>query len=116
MTTGNHNLIAANDVSGTAVYGADNSKVGSIDRVMIDKRSGKVAYAVMTFGGVLGIGGSERPVPWNTLTYDTDLGGYKTSITEDQLKTAPQSQSGWENDRDWETRTHQTYGTQPYWI
>ena len=63
MTTGNSNLISAADVSGTNVYGADDSKVGAVDRVMIDKQSGKVAYAVMNFGGVLGIGGDERPLP-----------------------------------------------------
>ena len=116
MTQDAHNLIAAADVTGTNVYGADRSKVGSIDRVMIDKRSGKVAYAVMNFGGVLGIGGDERPVPWDTLTYDTDLGGYKTSITEDQLNSAPKAESGWESNRDWEDRTHSAYGTTPYYL
>ena len=116
MTQDSHNLIAANDVTGTTVYGADDSNVGTIDRVMIDKQSGKVAYAVMSFGGVLGIGGDERPVPWNTLTYDTSLGGFRTSITEAQLSDAPTSDTGWERDRDWETRTHHAYGTSPYWI
>ena len=116
MTSDPNNLIAAADVSGTAVYGADSSKVGSIDRVMIDKQSGKVAYAVMNFGGVLGIGGEERPVPWNTLTYDTSLGGFKTSITEDQLSSAPQAESGWEGNRDWEDRTHSAYGVTPYYL
>lgn len=116
MTHDNHGLVAASDVTGTAVYGADDSRVGMIDRVMIDKRSGKVAYAVMSFGGILGIGGDERPVPWNTLTYDTSLGGFRTSITEAQLNEAPAAQSGWERDRDWETRTYQSYGVPPYWI
>ncbi|MEM7642276.1 MAG: PRC-barrel domain-containing protein [Pseudomonadota bacterium] len=116
MTHDNANLVAAGDVAGTAVYGADNSKVGTIDRVMIDKHSGKVAYAVMSFGGVLGMGGDERPVPWNTLSYDTGVGGFKTSITEQQLNQAPQPEAGWESNRDWETRTHQSFGTSPYWI
>lgn len=116
MTTGEANLISASDVAGTAVYGADDSKVGSIDRVMLDKQSGKVAYAVMNFGGILGIGGDERPVPWNTLDYDTRLGGFRTSITEQQLNDAPETQSGWERDRGWEERTHQSYGADPYWL
>ena len=116
MTQDASNLVAAADVSGTAVYGADQSKVGSIDRVMIDKQSGKVAYAVMNFGGILGIGGEERPVPWNTLTYDTGLGGFKTSITEDQLGSAPATESGWESNRDWEDRTHSAYGVTPYYL
>ena len=116
MTQDNHNLVAADEVAGTTVYGADGSNVGTIDRVMIDKQSGKVAYAVMSFGGILGIGGDERPVPWNTLTYDTTLGGFRTSITEAQLSDAPGRDTGWERDREWETRTHQAYGTAPYWI
>lgn len=116
MTTGESNLVSAADVTGTNVYGTDSSKVGSIDRVMIDKSSGKVAYAVMSFGGILGMGGDERPVPWNTLTYDTSLGGFRTSITEQQLTDAPAAGADWSTNRDWEERTHQTYGTNPYWI
>ncbi|TFL19647.1 PRC-barrel domain-containing protein [Jannaschia formosa] len=116
MTHDTHSLVAAADVSGTAVYGADDSRVGTIDRVMIDKISGKVAYAVMSFGGVLGIGGDERPVPWNTLTYDTGLGGFKTSITEQQLRDAPQAETGWEANRDWHDRTYAAYGTVPHYI
>ena len=95
MTQGSQNLVAASDVTGTVVYGADESRVGTIDRVMIDKVSGKVAYAVMSFGGVLGIGGDERPVPWDTLKYDERLGGFKTAITEQQLQSAPQAETGW---------------------
>jgi hypothetical protein len=116
MTHDTHSLVAAADVSGTAVYGADDSRVGTIDRVMIDKLSGKVAYAVMSFGGVLGIGGSERPVPWNTLSYDTSLGGFRTSITEQQLKDAPRAEPGWEGDRDFHDRTYAAYGTAPHYI
>jgi hypothetical protein len=113
MTQGDKSLVAAADVSGTAVYGAGDERVGTIDRVMIDKRSGKVAYAVMSFGGVLGIGGSERPVPWDTLTYDTDLGGFRTAITEAQLKDAPSAESGWEQNREFHDRTHTAYGVAP---
>jgi hypothetical protein len=116
MAQNDHSLVAASDVSGQAVYGANDERVGTIDRVMIDKVSGKVAYAVMSFGGVLGIGGDERPVPWNTLSYDTGLGGFRTNITEDQLNAAPRAESGWENNRDWHDRTHAAYGTTPYYM
>ncbi len=109
-------LVSSTDVTGTNVYGADDSKVGTIDRVMIDKVSGKVASAVMNFGGLLGIGGDERPVPWNTLTYDTSLGGFRTSITEEQLSDAPETDSDWHANRDWEERTHRVYGVSPYWF
>ena len=56
---------------------------------MIDKRSGKIAYAVMSFGGLLGIGERYHPLPWATLKYDTRQGGYVAGINADQLKGAP---------------------------
>src|SRR6476659_5919943 len=73
-------LIGSDKVEGTAVYGADDQKIGSIQRIMIDKISGKVAYAVTSFGGFLGIGEDYYPLPWPTLKYDTRLGGYRTGL------------------------------------
>lgn len=83
------NLIGSDKVEGTAVYGADRQKIGSIERLMIDKSSGKVSYAVLSFGGFLGIGDDHYPLPWQSLKYDTNLGGYVTGITESQLNGAP---------------------------
>lgn len=83
------NLIGSDKVEGTAVYGADGSKIGSIERVMIDKISGKVSYAVLSFGGFLGIGDDHYPLPWPSLKYNPDLGGYQTGVTTDRLKEAP---------------------------
>ena|ERR1700730_13046619 len=82
-------LIGSDKVEGTAVYGADNKKIGSVQRIMIDKISGKVAYAVISFGGFLGMGEDYYPLPWASLRYDTQLGGYRVNVTEDQLKGAP---------------------------
>jgi hypothetical protein len=91
------NLIGSDKVEGTAVYGADSQKIGSIERVMIDKISGKVSYAVLNFGGFFGLGGDHYPLPWQSLKYDTNLGGYVTGVTEGQLKGAP----SYSNDNDW---------------
>src|ERR1041385_6758971 len=82
-------LIGSDKVDGTAVYGPDDRKIGSVQRVMIDKISGKVAYAVVSFGGFLGMGEDYYPMPWAKLDYDISLGGYRVDITEDQLKGAP---------------------------
>src|SRR5438067_13848835 len=90
-------LIGSDKVEGTAVYGADKTKIGSIERVMIDKLSGKVSYAVLSFGGFLGIGNDHYPLPWQSLKYDTNLGGYVTGVTETQLKGAPK----YSNDNAW---------------
>jgi len=90
-------LIGSDKVDGTAVYGADRQKIGSIERVMIDKISGRVSYAVLSFGGFLGIGDDHYPLPWQSLKYDTNLGGYITGITQQQLEGAPK----YGNDNAW---------------
>jgi hypothetical protein len=82
-------LIGSDKVEGTAVYGLDDRKIGSVQRVMIDKISGKIAYAVVSFGGFLGMGEEYFPMPWAALRYDTGLEGYRVNMTEDQLKGAP---------------------------
>ncbi len=116
QTTDTHqSLISSERVQGTTVYAPNGDNIGTIDHVMIDKRSGQVTYAVMSFGGFLGLGESYYPVPWNALEYDTSLGGYRTGITEEQLRNAPtHDDSSW-NDRDWERRTYDHYGVPYYW-
>jgi hypothetical protein len=91
------NLIGSDKVEGTAVFGPDDNKIGAIERVMIDKMSGKVSYAVLGFGGFLGLRNDHYPLPWQSLKYDTRLGGYRTGITEDQLRGAPK----YRDDCDW---------------
>jgi sporulation protein YlmC with PRC-barrel domain len=75
-----HSLIASDKVEGTAVYRPSGEQIGEIDRVMIDKRSGKVSFAVMSFGGFLGIGEDYYPLPWSALTYNERLGGYEVNV------------------------------------
>lgn len=111
----NRTLISSEDVEGTDVYDPSGTKIGEIDHLMIDKVSGRVTYAVMSFGGFLGLGHSHHPLPWGTLRYNTRLDGYETSVTEAQLKDAPAfSDDSW-SDRAWEQKTHQYYNVNPYW-
>jgi len=84
-----YSLIAADKVEGTAVYDAHGEKMGSIHRLMIDKMSGQVTYAVMSFGGFLGIGDKYHPLPWTMLTYDEGLGGYVVNLDRKRLENAP---------------------------
>lgn len=109
-------LVSSSDVVGTAVFSRDGDHIGSIDHVMIDKVSGKIAYAVMSFGGVLGIGEEHYPVPWGALSYDVSQGGFVTDITEEQLQGAPSRKTDWTTDRDWERATYDHYGVPFYWI
>ena len=96
------NLIASDKVEGTPVYGADRKKIGRVETLMIDKYTGQVAYAVLSFGGFLGMGSERYPIPWSMLKYDEDLGGYITPITKEQLKNAPKfsEDENWEGDED----------------
>ena len=82
-------LIASDKVEGTAVYGPDGDKIGRIENLMIDKWSGRVAYAALSFGGFLGMGTDHYPLPWSMLKYDEKLGGYRVNITREQLQNAP---------------------------
>jgi hypothetical protein len=79
-------LIESDRVEGTAVYDPAGNRIGTIKRLMIEKISGHVVYAVMSLGGFLGIGSEEHAVPWTKLAYDRTLGGYKTDITDEQLR------------------------------
>ncbi len=85
--------------------------------VTIDKVSGKVAYAVISFGGFLGMGEDYYPMPWPNLKYDTRLGGYRVGVTEDQLKGAPKYRKtgdwNW-SDRANDQRVYDYYNT-PLW-
>lgn len=82
-------LISADKVVGTAVYDAVGERLGTVDSIMVGKRSGQVAYAVMSFGGFLGIGERYHPLPWNVLTYDQAKGGYNIQHSADDLRKAP---------------------------
>ena len=113
-------LIAGDKVSGTSVYSRAGENIGEIHDVMIDKVSGKVAYARMSFGGFLGIGENYYPVPWSLLKYDTSQGGYVVDISKSQLETEPRPTPkapipNW-GDRNYESRLHGFYGAGPYWM
>ena len=112
----NSTLITSDQVNGTEVYGAGGAHVGAIHHLVIDKPSGKIAYAVMGFGGFLGMGQDHYSIPWQSLRYDTTLGGYVTGITQAQLESAPARSENWHNDRKWEEDTYAHYGAPYYWL
>lgn len=91
-------LISSSKVEGTAVYDRDGSRMGTIHNFMVNKRSGRVDYAVLSFGGFLGMGTRYYPLPWDMLEYDTSMGGYAVDMDEDDLEEAPSFRSGEEPD------------------
>jgi len=110
-------LIGSDKVEGTPVYRSNGDQVGQIERIMIDKISGKVAYAVMSFGGFLGVGEDYYPLPWSLLTYNTRLEGYEVNVSEQQLKSAPKysKQESWDwSDHARGQKVYDYYGAAPY--
>ena len=115
-TTKPHTLIASDRVEGTIVRRSDGGKIGVIERVMIDKASGQVAYAVLHLGGFLGVGGRYLPVPWQRMTYNPVLFAYEINLSDEELAKAPSESDA---DFDWgdrESEINSYYRAPPYWI
>src|SRR5262245_41134482 len=94
-TTTPHLLIASDRVEGTPVRRHNGMKIGTIERMMVEKESGKVAYAVMTFGGFLGIGKRHLPLPWSMLHYDAELRAYEVDLSDAELISASLDEFDW---------------------
>lgn len=116
--TETHDLIASDKVEGTKVFDLSGEQIGSIERILVEKRGGKVSYAVLSFGGFLGMGQEHYPLPWSKLEYDESLGGYRVDVSKDQLEGAPRYER--ESDDFWTAengrRVYDYYGVTPYWI
>ncbi|MGC4252043.1 MAG: PRC-barrel domain-containing protein [Sphingobium sp.] len=91
---GGSDLIASDRVEGTAVFNLAGEKLGHISNFMVEKQSGQVRYATLSFGGFLGIGNDHYPLPWSMLNYDTDKGGYVVELTKEALEDAPRHSAG----------------------
>jgi len=111
------NLISSEKVAGTAVYNTAGEEIGSIHDLMLDKKSGAVAYAVMSFGGFLGMGSKFHPLPWSLLKYDTYKGGYVVNLDKDQLEGAPAYDADVEPSwgQNYDDKIYNYYGAKPYW-
>ncbi len=105
-------LISSEKVDGTAVFSRDAERLGSIHHFMVGKRDGKVRYAVLSFGGLFGMGARFHPLPWDALTYNTELGGYEIGIDKELLKDSPSFESGSEPtyDTDYDREIQGYYG------
>lgn len=112
-----HTLVASDRVEDTAVRRLDGEKIGTVQRLMIDKVSGKVAYAVLRFGGFFGFGEKHLPLSWEKLKYDPAMESYVVQIGDEELARAPSyavdKEFDW-GDRSEEKRLHDYYGTKPY--
>jgi hypothetical protein len=110
-------LIAAHAVQGTSVYNTALEKLGTVEDIMLDKVCGRIAYAVLSFGGFLGIGDRHYPLPWEKLVYNEELGGYVVDIDRETLEGAPSyadtATASWE-DETWGRDVYAHYGMPPF--
>lgn len=114
----NLDLISSHKIEGTPVFNADNEHLGHIEHLMIDKQSGQVAYAIMSFGGFLGIGEEYHPLPWDVLKYNPELDSYDVDLSKEELESAPRFKH--DNQPDWSDRAYAQavfghYHVTPYW-
>jgi hypothetical protein len=117
MPAKSHRLIASDRVERTVVRRSDGTKIGTIERLMIDKVSGRVAYAVLGFGGFMGVGVKHIPVAWDRMKYGVALDAYEINLSDDELSRAPSFEA--DKDFDWGYREDvianlNFYRTPPY--
>ena len=109
-------LIAAEKVNGTNVYNRAGEKLGHVEDIMLDKVSGRACYAVMSFGGFLGIGDKHWPLPWSKLTYDKRQEGFVVDLDKRQLEGAPSyADTDFRWTPDYGRSVDKYYGTPSYW-
>lgn len=116
--TRDHTIIGSDRVEGTAVYGREGNKIGTVRRILIDKVSGQARDVEISVGAFLGIGGELHSLPWEKLEYDTELGGYRLDVTEEQLRNAPthsEKDRGRQLDRDYQSSVYSYWVVTPYW-
>src|SRR5258705_7884600 len=101
-----HQLIASDRVEGCAVRRPNGERIGHIERLMIDKITGKVSYAVLSFGGFLGMGTNLLPLPWARLSYNRRFEAYELDIDDDELRRAPSFRADKDGNRSQEAELH----------
>ena len=117
--SGHTSAIRAKRVLGTNVKDAEGHKIGEVEDIVLDKTSNNIMFAVVSFGGFLGVGEKYHPLPWSTLDYDESEGSYVVNLTKEQLKAAPADTieeltgKGGESYRD---RVYDYYDAPRYWL
>jgi sporulation protein YlmC with PRC-barrel domain len=111
-------VLAADTLTGDKVVNLQNEDLGKIEHLMIDLGTGRIAYAVLSFGGFLGMGDKLFAIPWSALTVDTLEKRFILQVDKELLKRAPGfDKEQWPNmaDRAWGTQVFKYYGAKPYW-
>ncbi len=115
---GHRRIVPASQVTGNQVQNLSGDKLGKIEDVMLDDASATIAYAVLSFGGFMGMGDKLFAVPWNALTLIEGEDYFLLDVEEEVLENAPGfEKDDWPDfaDRRWGSDIHAHYGTTPYW-
>jgi sporulation protein YlmC with PRC-barrel domain len=115
--SGHTSAILASKVKGTAVYNTRGEKIGHVEDIVLDKLSNNIEFAILGFGGMLGMGEKYHPVPWGMLNYNPDKEGYVVPLTTDVMERAPvyRLEDLTKNDATIRTETFDYYKTPRYW-
>lgn len=111
-------IMSAESLADDKVINSDGEDLGEIESIMLDVPGGRIAYAVLSFGGFLGMGEKLFAVPWEALTLDADRECFVLDVDKERLKNAPGfDKDHWPSmgDMQWATRIHSYYNTRPYW-
>lgn len=111
-------LISTSSLNGDNVVNAAGDDLGKIEDIMLDTDNGRVGYAVLSFGGFLGMGDKLFAIPWSALQLDTAEHRFILNVTKERLKAAPGfDKDNWPNmaDRAWGESIHSHYAADPYW-
>lgn len=112
-------IVKANkEVVGRKVINLQGEDLGKVEEVMIDSVPGRVAYAVLSFGGFLGMGDKLFAVPWEALNYSPSQDAFVINVEKNVLKSAPGfDKNNWPNmtDTRWRSEVYNYYGARPYW-
>jgi sporulation protein YlmC with PRC-barrel domain len=111
-------VMSASTLTGDNVVNMQNEDLGKIEHIMLDLASGRVAYAVLSFGGFLGMGNKLFAIPWSSLTVDTVNKQLVMNVDKKLLENAPGfNEENWPDmaDRTWATSINKYYGAKPYW-
>ena len=115
----NMRVLSASTLTGDNVVNRQNEDLGTIEELMIDTENGRIAYAVLSFGGFLGMGDKLFAIPWNALTVDTGERRFVLDVDRSKLELAPGfDKDAWPNmaDRTWGAEVYKYYDAKPYWI
>ena len=116
--SGHTTAIRATRVIGTSVYNSAGDKIGEVEDVMLDKLTNRIQFAVVGFGGFLGMGEKYHPIPWATLDYQEERGGYVVPFSKEQLQSAPAhsiSDLTKDDGTKYRTAAHDYYGVTADW-